>query len=933
MKRLRNKLLVSMAAISMVAALTSMLAVSWVINQQYLDQAHALLHKASSVIQDNLNDRINNQLMATRQLATQKNLGSTIWYLSKYAHSNMDREMLFVTYQQLASQTYHLDTVAKLSKTAIYDVNGQLISFALMDNGSAQVGFVEHSPVTTFRLAILSGDEEINRNNLNTKSKLDNLSFDFGGVIPQQENVHYVDVNGTLGLECLVPIMGETFDSNTGARVMKQLGLLVTLQLLDQSFVDRLSRLTDVQINLYTQQGLSFGNVRDYLKPDFTDAQKIDVQDASNTTTLNEIKVGKRAYYQSLIPLYDQEQLVGTISALHSEDIVRQNTLEMMRVLALISIISLLLIFIFAWYFANSISKPLTVLSRIFQAIAGGKRSSMGEAEFKALEEEIQRKDELGDLAQSFLAMNQAIDQKIAEINQINATLEQTVTERTAALTTKEHEARSLIENSPDTIARYDRNLIRTYVNPAFHSLSDGGANSLLGTRPSEYPGGPSFQNYEEQIEQVFLTGKDSQFELKWQGQDGKEIYSHIRLTAERDPAGNIVSVLGIGRNITELNASRNELKRKELAKTRFLAAAGHDLRQPLAAANLFIDALRYSEPTAHQTQIIQRLDQAMSTFNQLLNTLLDISKLDAGIIKPEITSIDISELFIWLEESLQPLAADKQIGFKLYFPIRERLHVLSDIGLLKSVLMNFISNAMKFTSKGGILVSARKRGDEVLFQVWDTGIGIAQENLDQIFDEFFQIDNPQRNRSSGLGLGLSITKRALNLLDTQVSCRSVLGRGSVFGFCQPIDNNAVESTVQNATFAVTAESDAAAFISGKAFVVLEDDELVGRALLDLIVGMGGKVRLFSKSEDALLQADIAQADYYLVDYMLGGELDGIQFLAQLKSRSNKSIVAVLMTGDTSPAFMRAGNASNWPILHKPTTISGLVAALRDQIF
>lgn len=932
MKRLRNKLLVSMAAISIVAGLASMLTVSWVINQQYLDQAHALLHKASSVIQDNLNDRGSNQLLATRQLASQKNLGSTIWYLSKYAHSHMDSEMLFVTYQQLARDIYHLDKVAQLSKTAIYDINGQLISFALMDKGNAQVGYVEHSAVTTLKVAILSSDEEINRNNLITKPKLDGLDFDFGGAIPAHESVHFVDVNGTLGLECLVPILGETFNSSSGIREMKQLGLLVTLQLLDQSFVDRLSHLTDVQLNLYTQQGLSFGDVHDYIKPDFEGAQKVDLQDASSTTTLNEIKVGERAYYQSLIPLYDQEQLVGTISALHSKDNVRQNTLEMMRVLALIAIISLLLIFIFAWYFANTIFQPLTVLSQIFQAIAGGKRSGLVKAEFKALEKEIQRKDELGDLAKSFLEMNQAIDQKIAEINQINATLEQTVTERTAALSTREHEFRSLIENSPDTVARYNRDLIRIYVNPAFDSLSYGGARSLLGTRPSEYPGGPNFKNYEELINEVFLTGKDSQFELKWLGQDGKEIYSHIRLTAERDPAGNIVSVLGIGRNITELNASRTELKRKELAKTRFLAAAGHDLRQPLAAANLFIDALRHSEPTAHQTQIIQRLDQAMSTFNQLLNTLLDISKLDAGIIKPEKTSIDISELFVWLEENLQPLAADKQIGFKLYFPIRERLRVLSDIGLLKSVLMNLISNAMKFTNKGGILVSARKRGDEVLFQVWDTGIGIAQENLSQIFEEFFQIDNPQRNRSSGLGLGLSITKRALNLLDTQVSCRSILGRGSVFGFCQPIDSRSIESTVQNTISAATVESDVAAFVHNKSFVILEDDELVGSALLDLIVAMGGKVRLFNNGEDALLQADIEQADHYLVDYMLGGELDGIQFLEQLKSRSNKSIVAVLMTGDTSPDFMREGNASSWPILHKPTTIASVITALRNQI-
>jgi len=230
--------------------------------------------------------------------------------------------------------------------------------------------------------------------------------------------------------------------------------------------------------------------------------------------------------------------------------------------------------------------------------------------------------------------------------------------------------------------------------------------------------------------------------------------------------------------------------KHKELAKTRFLAAAGHDLRQPLAAANLFIDALKFTNPTEKQNVIIARLDQAMSNFNGLLDTLLNVSKLDGGMIKPEYTAVPVAEIFEWIEQSFAPAANKKQIRFILHYPMKEMLAVHADIDLLKSVLMNLISNAIKFTAKGGILVGARHRGGQLLFQVWDTGIGIADEHIKHIFDEFYQVDNPQRDRVQGLGLGLYIVKRSLGLFDGDVCCHSKVGRGTVFEFLVPLTDS-----------------------------------------------------------------------------------------------------------------------------------------------
>jgi signal transduction histidine kinase len=376
------------------------------------------------------------------------------------------------------------------------------------------------------------------------------------------------------------------------------------------------------------------------------------------------------------------------------------------------------------------------------------------------------------------------------------------------------------------------------------------------------------------------------------------------------------------------LTESMQKLEEKELAKTRFLAAAGHDLRQPMAAANLFIDALKLSGPTPRQSEIIGRLDVSMSTFNGLLDALLDVSKLDAGMIKPEYTAINVAELLNGLEQNFAPIATEKQLAFRLYFPMKKMLVVRSDIGLIKSVLMNLVSNALKFTSKGGILVSARAHKDRVLFQVWDSGMGIPREHIERIFDEFYQVDNPQRDRSSGLGLGLSIVKRALTLVGAKISCRSQAGRGSVFEFSLPL-HHAAPATPAPARDEETRSESAAEPLLGKRFVVVEDDALVAQAMILWLEGMGGEVKCFHSAEEALRHTNIEYADFFIADYMLGGKLSGIQFLQKLREKTGTPVKAVLVTGDTSPGFVRQTEKCDWPILHKPINTSKLLAHLR----
>ncbi|GAB5605041.1 7TM diverse intracellular signaling domain-containing protein [Sideroxyarcus sp. TK5] len=386
-----------------------------------------------------------------------------------------------------------------------------------------------------------------------------------------------------------------------------------------------------------------------------------------------------------------------------------------------------------------------------------------------------------------------------------------------------------------------------------------------------------------------------------------------------------------VAQRTRELEVARVVAEQANQSKTRFLAAAGHDLRQPLAAANLFIDALRYTKPTAEQDHLLQRMEQSMTMFNELLESLLNISKLDAGAIKPQYTTFSIGVLFHWIAENFESLAHQQQIGFKLHYARQKNHLVCSDLGLVKSVVQNLVTNALKFTPSGAIMVSARRRGDAILIQVWDTGVGIAEENLPRIFDEFYQVGNSQRDRSNGLGLGLSIAKRSISLLGGELNCRSRVGHGSVFCFRLPLDEQASSTQAVANDARHTQEIAQSAFVRGKRFVVIENEMLVAEALSQVISTMGGKTTVFSDAESALNAPSMLEADYYIVDYMLAGELNGMQFLERLQKQRALPVCGVLITGDTSPEFVYKSGDFAWPVLHKPVNISMLIEKLLAQ--
>lgn len=267
-----------------------------------------------------------------------------------------------------------------------------------------------------------------------------------------------------------------------------------------------------------------------------------------------------------------------------------------------------------------------------------------------------------------------------------------------------------------------------------------------------------------------------------------------LDLVAQRLPGGRY---LAIGRDLTErekvlrqLAQARDAAEQASRAKSHFLAAASHDLRQPILAINLFQDALGKTDLNPEQKQIADYLARSAESLSGILSELLEISRLDAGVEQPSRRTLLAEEIFHRIDAEFSPLAAVRGLRFKFFYP-QQATVLLTDRKMLLSLLRNLIDNAFKYTETGGVLVALRRRGDHAVIQVWDTGIGIAPAHIDAIFDEYFQVGNPQRDRASGLGLGLAIVRRLANALGCQISCRSRLARGSLFEFRVPLSDQA----------------------------------------------------------------------------------------------------------------------------------------------
>ena len=358
-------------------------------------------------------------------------------------------------------------------------------------------------------------------------------------------------------------------------------------------------------------------------------------------------------------------------------------------------------------------------------------------------------------------------------------------------------------------------------------------------------------------------------------------------------------------------------------AKTVFLASASHDLRQPLHAAGLYLGALSRAGLNERQLHLMRQVRVSNEVANEMLNTLLDFSKVDAGVVKPQPRSFTLQPLCHKLEREMAPVAESKGVAFRL----RDTQCVAhADPALVEMVLRNLLVNAVRYTEQGAVLLGCRRRGDRVVVEVWDTGIGIPEHQHRDIFREFHQLGNPERDRRKGLGLGLAIVEGLARAMGVSVSLASRPGRGSVFRLTLPLSQQAVMDERR-----VAPQGD----LKGLRVLLIEDDEAVLAAMGDLLTAWGCRCETVSTVDEALGRLDVFTPHLVVADYRLREHRTGVQAIAAVREvvrlDGGPELGALIITGDTAPERLREAHASGLQLLHKPVPAEQLHAALLSQ--
>ncbi|MFM2058657.1 MAG: hypothetical protein RLY71_3042 [Pseudomonadota bacterium] len=372
------------------------------------------------------------------------------------------------------------------------------------------------------------------------------------------------------------------------------------------------------------------------------------------------------------------------------------------------------------------------------------------------------------------------------------------------------------------------------------------------------------------------------------------------------------------------LRLQKEAAEQANLAKSRFLAAASHDLRQPVHALAMFIGTLQMQTLDAYVAELVQHAAEAVRSMDAMFTALLDISRLDAGVVQAEPRAVNLAALLDRLCAEMLPLAQAKGLALHCHAPA---LVVWSDALLLERILRNLLSNAVRYTERGRVVIGCRRRADRIEIQVWDSGCGIPAERQAEVFREFVQLQpGPQRQ---GIGLGLAIVQRLAQLLQHPLRLQSWPGRGSMFGITVPL----LTWTAAPPDLALSGGSFPPGRASSRLVLVLDDDAGICTAMR-LLLGNWG-LRVIAATDCVALLAQATQQPegpaLIICDYGLGAGPNGLEVIELLRDEFNDETPAILITGNTAPERLQEALAAGHRLLHKPVQPEQLRQAI-DEI-
>jgi signal transduction histidine kinase/CheY-like chemotaxis protein len=373
---------------------------------------------------------------------------------------------------------------------------------------------------------------------------------------------------------------------------------------------------------------------------------------------------------------------------------------------------------------------------------------------------------------------------------------------------------------------------------------------------------------------------------------------------------------------IRELRTALIQTDESNRAKSVFLASASHDLRQPLHALGLLTETLGSTPMNSQQTELHEHMMSAVDSTRGMLDSLLNISKLDAGAISAQPKPFLVQSVFKKLESELAPIADE----YSLIYRSRDTIAAAnSDAQIVELILRNLISNAIRYSDDGGLLVACRNRApNRLVIEVWDTGIGVQENKIEEIFSEFKQLHNPERDSQKGFGLGLAIAQGLAKTINSNITVQSKLGRGSVFRFeLNASDAQVIEDIPENS---------APINFSGQSVVVIDDDSRVRASMKNLMLSWGCECVSVEDSIEGIQKLGSKRPDILLVDYRLRNGKTGREAIDEMRSHYQQNIPAIIITGDTGTHRIKDAQAVDALLLHKPASTKQLQRMMRKLL-
>ncbi|MCP4272949.1 MAG: PAS domain-containing protein [Gammaproteobacteria bacterium] len=527
-----------------------------------------------------------------------------------------------------------------------------------------------------------------------------------------------------------------------------------------------------------------------------------------------------------------------------------------------------------------------------------------------------------------------------------------------SALLEQERQITLYTDNSPALLAYLDSDLIFRFVNKAMANSHGLQKEDMIGKNIVAVLSKEEFEFKRDYIESA-LNNNKQQFE--YASQDAQSGYYLVTYIPNLDSENKVIGLYTILQDISnrrkaelalreinitleqrvdmrtdelnatviELEAAKTEAEQANQSKSRFLAAASHDLLQPFNAARLFSEMLMSETDamTDAQAELVEKTDRSLNVAENIISSLIDISKLDSGTINPSICSFNINEILDSLEKQFSGFAEQKKLKFKV---LNRNVNVESDPKLLYRILQNFISNAIRYTYEGGILISTQRRKSYLRISVWDTGIGIKEANQKDIFNEFRQLSDPSSHLAEpGIGLGLSISERIAQILNHSIQLSSRHGNGSVFHLYVQYSDSQTGKTDSNNEMIMKPQGQ----LAGVKALCVDNEVQITDAMSLLLKRWGCLVKTVqSESQiDKIIKANFVP-DILIVDYQLDRGKTGLEFINLFRAKTNKKIPAIIVTADHSTEVEQEVLEHGHKLLFKPLKPAALRTTMNNEL-